>query len=57
VRCIRRPHFGRLGTVAAMPDPPQVLATGSKVRVLAVRLDGGGEAVVPRANVEIIADE
>jgi len=31
--------------------------SGSKVRVLVVRLDDGTEVTVPRANVEIIEEE
>jgi hypothetical protein len=54
VRCIRRPHFGRLGTVRALPVQPVEVATGSKLRVLAVQLDDGLDATIPRANVEVM---
>ena len=54
VRLIRRPNFGRLGRVTGLPEKPVQIASGSLVRVLAVALGGGGEAVVPRANVEIL---
>lgn len=57
VRCIRRPNFGSLGTVSALPDQPVKIDTGSKVRVLSVRLDGGPQVTIPRANVEILAVE
>jgi hypothetical protein len=32
-----------------------VVDSGTEVRVLKAKLDGGDEVVVPRANVEIIA--
>jgi len=54
VRIIRDPHFGLLGSVAALPTEPAVLASGSKARVLVVRLDSGQTVTVPRANVELI---
>jgi hypothetical protein len=54
VRVIREPHFGRLGTVTALPHELQVLESESKARVLEVALDGGETAIVPRANVELV---
>jgi hypothetical protein len=54
VRIIRDPYFGMLGTVSALPPEPQVLGSGSKARVLEVRLDAGERVVVPRANVELV---
>lgn len=54
VRVIREPYFGRLGEVAALPQEPQVLTSESHARVLEVRFDDGSDAVVPRANVELI---
>lgn len=54
VRCIRAPHFGKLGTVAALPVELRKMESETLVRVLTVAFDGGGEAVVPRANVEVI---
>jgi hypothetical protein len=57
VRCIRRPQFGQLGAVTSLPDQPVKIATGSSVRVLSVRLDGGAEVTIPRANVEILSGE
>ncbi|MCG6154683.1 hypothetical protein [Rubinisphaera margarita] len=56
VRLIRDPYFGQIGRVAALPPEPQVLDSGSKARVLSVSLPDGAEIIVPRANVEIIAD-
>jgi hypothetical protein len=54
VRCIRRPNFGELGEVLALPEAQVVIDTGSRVRVVSVRLDAGKEVTIPRANVEIL---
>lgn len=54
VRIIRDPHFGLIGIVAALPAEPAILPSGSKARVLDVRLDSGQTVTVPRANVELI---
>jgi hypothetical protein len=54
VRIIRDPHFGVIGTVANLPPEPQVLESGSKSRVLGVKLADGEQVTVPRANVELI---
>lgn len=56
VRVIRDPHFGLIGTVAALPEQPHVLGSGSRARVLEVKLDSGESVVVPRANVELIEE-
>lgn len=54
IRCIRAPHFGRLGKVTALPPELKVVDSEAKVRVLEVEFEEGGRAVVPRANVELI---
>lgn len=54
VRIIRDPYFGLIGSVSALPPELQVLASGSKARVLEVKLDSGEHVVIPRANVELI---
>lgn len=54
LRLIREPYFGRLATVAGLPEEPQQIETEAKVRVLVAKLDDGQEVVVPRANVELI---
>ena len=54
IRVIRDPFFGLIGTVAALPEAPQVLGSGSKSRVLDVALEAGDTVTVPRANVEVI---
>ncbi len=55
-RIIRDPHFGLIGSVAALPSELQVLASGSKARVLDVLLPSGDVVRVPRANVELIEE-
>lgn len=54
VRVIRDPHFGVIGTVAALPEQPAVLGSGSKARVLEVAIENAGRVTIPRANVELI---
>ncbi len=54
VRIIRDPYFGLIGEVAGLPQELTALGSGSKARVLEVRLDSGDSVVVPRANVELI---
>ncbi|WP_437204198.1 hypothetical protein [Planctomicrobium sp. SH664] len=56
VRLIRDPYFGELGVVASLPSEPQLLASGSKARVLQVKCSSGKEVIVPRANVELVGD-
>jgi hypothetical protein len=56
VRAIRAPHFGRIGKVVELPPELQVRPTESKVRVLKVKFAEGDEAVIPRANVEMIEE-
>jgi hypothetical protein len=55
IRVIREPYFGKLGTVTELPAQLMVVDSGTEVRVLKATIDGEGEVVVPRANVEIIA--
>ncbi|MBI1345017.1 hypothetical protein GC163_01870 [bacterium] len=54
VRVIREPYFGELGEVTGLPSEPQWLASESKARVVAVRLNRGETVTVPRANVELM---
>lgn len=54
VRVIREPYFGKLAEVLDLPPELHVIQTGAKVRVARVRIDGGEEAIVPRANLELI---
>ena len=54
VRVIRAPHFGRLGEVVDLPPELAEVESGARVRILKVRFADGQEALVPRANVEMI---
>jgi hypothetical protein len=54
IRVIRHPYFGQLGEVTNLPAPLHQLESESKARVLGVKFDSGEEAIVPRANVEMI---
>ncbi len=54
VRIIRDPHFGVIGEVAALPPAPAELESGSRARVLAVKVESGESVIVPRANIELI---
>jgi len=56
IRVIRHPYFGQLGTVTQLPSPLHTLESESKARILGVRFDDGNEAIIPRANVEMIED-
>jgi hypothetical protein len=55
IRLIREPHFGVLGTVAALPPELQRVDSGASVRVLVAALEDGQQVTVPRANVEIVS--
>ncbi|MHC4081845.1 MAG: hypothetical protein ACYS15_03305 [Planctomycetota bacterium] len=54
VRIIRDPYFGLIGSVNGLPPEPRALDSGSKARVLEVKLDSGESVTIPRANVELI---
>lgn len=54
IRAIRVPYFGRLGEVTELPPELHELESGAKVRILKVRFQDGKEAILPRANVEMI---
>lgn len=56
VRMIRDPYFGQLGKVHDLPTEPAWLESGSKARVVTVRLGNGQMITVPRANIELIED-
>lgn len=56
VRMIREPYFGLLGTITGLPHELQTLESGSKARVAEVTLADGRKLLVPRANVELIAE-
>jgi hypothetical protein len=54
VRCIRAPYFGRIGSVVELPVELQTMPSETRVRVVAVELEGAERIMVPRANVEVI---
>ena len=54
VRIIRDPYFGLIGEVRGLPPEPRVLDSGSRARVLEVKLDSGESVTIPRANVALI---
>lgn len=53
VRIVRDPWFGARGRVLQLPAEPRAVESEAVVPVLVLALDGGGSAVVPRANVEV----
>ena len=54
VRIIRDPLFGKIGEVASLPSDLQKIPTESEVRVMEVRFADGSNAMIPRANIELI---
>lgn len=56
IRIIREPHFGKLGKVVALPPELREIETGAEVRVLEVELEDGSQAILPRANVEMLEE-
>jgi len=57
LRVIREPYFGRIARVVELPAELLPLETEARVRVMVVEFsDDGSQAVVPRANVELIED-
>lgn len=57
LRVIRQPYFGRIGRATELPPELRALDSEAHVRVLGVEFaDDGSRAMVPRANVELIAE-
>ena len=56
LRVIRMPYFGQIGRVSDLPTELCEVESGARVRVLAVEFEDGEQAVVPRANVELIEE-
>ncbi|RMH44622.1 MAG: hypothetical protein D6689_01935 [Deltaproteobacteria bacterium] len=54
VRCIRAPHFGKIGEVVGLPVELQKMPSETMVRVVDVQLATGERITIPRANVEVI---
>jgi len=57
IRAIRAPYFGKLGVITSLPTGLQKLETESEARILTVKFDDTTEAIIPRANVEIIVEK
>ncbi len=57
VRAIRAPYFGKLGFITGLPKELYVLDTEAEARVMTVKFDDGIEAILPRANVELIVEK
>ena len=55
VRVIREPFFGKIGIIKKLPAELTELPTESKARVLELEFPNGERAIIPRANVEVIA--
>lgn len=55
VRALRAPYLGTLGTIAGLPQRLQMLESGARMRVAAVDLADGEQALIPLANLELIA--
>lgn len=53
VRIVNQPYFGSIGTVVQIVRDPQPVETEALVPAIRVRLQGGQEVMVPRANVEV----
>lgn len=57
LRVIREPYFGRVARVLELPPELEPLETEARVRIMRVEFaDDRTQAVVPRANVELIED-
>jgi len=56
IRAIRAPYFGKLGVITSLPIGLQKLETESEARILTVKFYDTTEAIIPRANVEIIVE-
>jgi len=54
VRCLRSPHFGKLGQITELPYTTHKVASGAVVRVALVKLEKSDSYYIPRANLEII---
>jgi hypothetical protein len=56
IRIIRDPFFGTIAKVKALPNELRKIETESPVRVLEATFADGTDAVIPRANVELIEE-
>lgn len=56
IRVIREPYFGKIGRVKALPNELVKIETESPARVLEAEFPDGKNAIIPRANVELIEE-
>lgn len=56
IRVIRQPNFGEIGRITELPELLTKVESETLVRVLKAKLNNGKEVLVPRANVEVIAE-
>lgn len=54
VRALRAPHLGAVGTVVNLPEQPQDIASGARLKVAVVELQDGDQVPIPLANLELI---
>jgi hypothetical protein len=55
VRALRAPYLGTLGVVAGLPQQFQTVESGARVRAASVNLEDGEHALIPLANLELVA--
>jgi hypothetical protein len=55
VRLLRSPHAGAVGTVVTLPSGLTSMPNGLKVFAAEIKLESGGQAVVPVVNLEVLA--
>lgn len=56
IRIIREPYFGHIGFVNSLPPELTTLESGSKARIVDVRLENDRVVTIPRANIEMIEE-
>ena len=56
IRVIRQPDFGEIGRITELPELLTKVESETLVRVLKAKLNNGREVLIPRANVEVIAE-
>ncbi|MFB3845409.1 MAG: hypothetical protein ACE14O_06655 [Candidatus Cloacimonadaceae bacterium] len=54
IRVIRQPNFGKIARVISLPEELTKVESETLVRVLKAQFEDGTEALIPRANVEVI---
>ena len=56
VRVIRTPYFGKVGRVVSLPSDLMKMESETIVRVAKIKFSDGKQAIIPRANLEMILD-